>query len=78
MTFDAYDKDGIYLLAIGDAFMVRSSGDNDATLERLRSGVKTFGVYVDDDNSSCVNGVNHDGPGGGAFPCAGSAYDFTP
>ena len=78
MTFDAYDKDGIYLLAIGDAFMVRPRGDNDATLERLRSGVKTFGVYVDDDNSSCVNGVNHDGPGGGAFPCAGSAYDFTP
>jgi hypothetical protein len=77
MTFDAYDKDGIYFLAVGDAFMVRPEGDNGARLERVRSGVRAFNVYVDDDSSSCSGGVNHDGPAGDAV-CVGGAYDFTP
>jgi hypothetical protein len=78
LIFDAYDKDGIYFLTIGDAFMVRSSGDNSATLDRVRSGDQSVGVYVDDDSSGCSNGSNSDGPGGGAYPCVGGAYSFTP
>jgi hypothetical protein len=77
MTFDAYDRDGIYLLAIGDAFMARASGDNGATLERLRSGARAINVYVDDDSSSCAGGVNHGGPAGDAT-CVGGQYDFAP
>jgi hypothetical protein len=77
-TFDAYDGDGIYLLAIGDAFMVRASGDNGATLERVRMGAKTLGVYVDDNSSGCVGGANSNGPGGTAYACVGGLYDFTP
>jgi hypothetical protein len=77
-TFDAYDGDGIYLLAIGDAFMVRASGDNGATLERVRMGSKTLGVYVDDNSSGCVGGANSNGPGGTAYACVGGLYDFTP
>src|SRR5436305_10306773 len=74
--FDAYDRDGIYFLAIGDAFMVRASGDNGATLERVRSGDQSIGVYVDDDSSGCSSGSNSNGPGGGAYPCVGGAYSF--
>jgi hypothetical protein len=78
LIFDAYDKDGIYFLTIGDAFMVRASGDNGATLLAVRAGDQSIGVYVDDDSSGCANGSNSDGPGGGAYPCVGGAYSFTP
>jgi hypothetical protein len=77
-TFDAYDGDGIYLLAVGDAFMPRPSGDNGATLERVRTGVKTIGVYVDDDSSGCAAGSNSGGPGGTPYACVGGQYDFAP
>ena len=77
-TFDAYDGDGIYLLAVGDAFMARPSGDNGATLERVRTGTKTLGVYVDDDSSGCVAGDNAGGPGSKPYPCVGGQYDFAP
>jgi hypothetical protein len=77
-VFDAYDNDGIYLLGLGDAFMVRADGANGATLERVHRGERALGVYVDDDQSSCSGGVNHDGPGGVAYPCTGSDYAFTP
>ncbi len=78
MTFDAYDNDGIYFLAIGDAFMPRANGDNGATLEVVRKGAKSIGVYVDDGNSGCVGGVNPSGPGDAGYPCVGGLYDFTP
>lgn len=77
-TFDAYDGDGIYLMAVGDAFMVRAAGDNGATLERVRSGTRTLGFYVDDDSSGCSGGTNASGPGGMPYPCVGGQYDFTP
>jgi hypothetical protein len=78
MTFDAYDGDGIYFLAVGDAFMPRASGDNGATLEYVRTGQKKIDVYVDDNSSGCVNGANSAGPGGLAYSCAGGQYDFVP
>ncbi len=77
-TFDAYDGDGIYLMAVGDAFMPRPSGDNGATLERVRTGARSLGVYVDDNSSGCVAGANPNGPGGTAYPCVGGQYDFQP
>ncbi len=55
-----------------------ASGDNGATLERVRTGVKAIGVYVDDDSSGCVAGTNASGPGGASYPCVGGQYDFSP
>src|SRR5262249_38542334 len=75
MTFDAYDNDGVFFMAIGDAFMPRSNGDNGATLEYVRKGAKNVGVYVDDGS---VNGVNSTGPGDAGYPCVGGLYDFAP
>jgi hypothetical protein len=77
-TFDAYDGDGIYFLAVGDAFMVRPAGDNGATLERVRTSTKKIGVYVDDNSSGCTGGSNSSGPGGTPYQCVGGQYDFTP
>jgi hypothetical protein len=71
-VFDAYDNDGIYLLALGDAFLVRADGDNGASLAAVHTGVRPIDVYVDDDRSGCTDGVNRDGPGGRAYPCTGS------
>ena len=59
------------------ADLVRPDGDNGARLERVHSGVRAYGVYVDDDSSGCSGGVNRDGPAGDAM-CVGGAYDFTP
>jgi hypothetical protein len=78
LVFDAYDGDGIYFLAIGDAFMPRASGDNGATLERVRMGTKSVNVYVDDNSSGCSGGTNSSGPGSLAYPCVGGLYSFTP
>lgn len=70
--FDAYDGDGIYLLGLGDAFLVRPDGESGARLERLHEGIQELAYYVDDDSSGCTGGTNTDGPGGAAYPCAGS------
>jgi hypothetical protein len=70
-TFDAYDGDGIYLTAIGDAFIPAPDGDNSATLAYVRQGTAAFTDYVDDNASSCTNGVNSDGPGGTPYHCVG-------
>jgi hypothetical protein len=76
MLFDAYDNDGIYLLAVGDVYLVKGDGDDGATLDSVRTGLKKLGEYVDDDMSSCVNGKNtYDAI---AYPCAGSLYAFAP
>jgi hypothetical protein len=76
-TFDAYDDDGIYLTAIGDSFVVLPAGDNGATLDYVRQGTKPLAYYVDDDSSSCTNGVNTGGPGGTPYTCAGSFVDVA-
>ena len=73
--FDAYDNDGIYLTAIGDAFVPQLSGTNGATLAYVRQGERALTYYVDDDRSSCANGANTDGPGGTAYSCTGSYID---
>jgi len=74
LAFDAYDNDGIYLTAIGDAFIPVSDGTtNGAKLDYVRQGARTMQDYVDDDNSSCTNGVNTGGPGGLAYTCVGSS-----
>jgi hypothetical protein len=57
-------------------FIPRPSGDNGATLDYLRRGTLDINVYVDDDSSSCNNGMNTDGPNGSA-PCVGSAYPIN-
>jgi hypothetical protein len=76
-TFDAYDGDGIYLTAIGDAFVPRPAGDNGATLDYVRKGTKPLAYYVDDDSSSCSNGTNTAGPGGMPYTCAGGQVDVA-
>lgn len=75
ITFDAYDNDGIYFVALGDAFIAEPAGTNGAALEYVNEGIKPVNVYVDDDESSCVNGVNT--KGGIAYPCAGSAFTLA-
>lgn len=72
VVFDAYDKDGMYWLELGDAFIARPDGDNGAKLEYLHLGQKKVDVYVDDDSSGCVGGANSGGPGGLSYPCVGS------
>ncbi|MGH7327496.1 MAG: hypothetical protein ACREJX_04025, partial [Polyangiaceae bacterium] len=42
-TFDAYDNDGIYFMAVGDAFVAEPSGSNGATLTYVHKG-KTSSV----------------------------------
>jgi hypothetical protein len=76
-SFDAYDDDGIYFTAIGDAFIPQLEAINGATLTYVRQGERPLAFYVDDDNSSCVNGANTDGPGGTPYPCAGSFVDIA-
>ncbi|HEX2687940.1 MAG TPA: hypothetical protein VHN14_15035 [Kofleriaceae bacterium] len=75
--FDAYDNDGIYLTAIGDAFIPQASGANGATLTYLRQGERALTYYVDDDSSSCAGGTNSDGPGGTPYTCTGSFVDVA-
>jgi hypothetical protein len=71
-VFDAYDNDGIYVTAIGDAFIPVAAGANGATLDRVREGTTPLAAYVDDGSSGCSAGVNHDGPGGTAYTCTGT------
>jgi hypothetical protein len=75
--FDAYDDDGIYLTAIGDAFIPQPDGTNGAVLDYVRQGTKALMFYLDDDSSSCSNGVNTSGPDGAAYTCAGGLVDFV-
>jgi hypothetical protein len=58
LVFDAYDSDGIYLVAIGDAFIARPVGTNGATLDYVHKGMKSVADYVDDASAGCVNGQN--------------------
>lgn len=76
--FDAYDDDGIYLLGLGDAFLVRPDGAGGAALEPVRQGELALAYYVDDDTSSCTDGVNTDGPGGVPYECVGSLVVIDP
>jgi hypothetical protein len=71
IVFDAYDGDGIYFLALGDAFVPRASGTNGAVLDYVNKGERLVNVYVDDDSSSCTAGKNT--KDGVAYPCVGSS-----
>lgn len=76
VTFDAYDRDGIYFLGIGDAFVPRAEGSNGATLDYVnKDAIKRADVYVDDDKSSCSNGANT--KDGKAYPCAGTSFTLA-
>jgi hypothetical protein len=77
LRFDAYDNDGIYLTAIGDAFIAQPAGANGATLDYVRQGERAIAAYVDDDSSGCSAGSNADGPGGTPYPCVGSLVDIA-
>lgn len=70
-VFDAYDDDGIYVTAIGDAFIPVPDGPNGATLAYVRMGERPYAYYVDDNSDGCTNGANTDGPGGGPYQCKG-------
>ena len=70
LIFDAYDNDGIYLTALGDAFVAEPDGPDGATLGYVRMGEKEL-ADVDDDRSSCTSGVTMAGPGGTAYACVG-------
>ena len=76
LVFDAYDGDGIYLLGLGDVFIVRPQGDAGAELEPVHDGAEDLAFYVDDDDSGCTDGQNSDGPGGAPYPCAGTSVDI--
>ena len=69
--FDAYDNDGIYLTALGDAFIPEPHGANGATLAYVRMGQKVLTDYVDDGSSGCTNGTTTAGPGGSTYQCVG-------
>lgn len=75
LVFDAYDGDGIYWLAVGDAFVATPSGRNGATLEHVNKGKRPVNAYVDDDQSSCVAGKNT--REGVDYPCSGSQHTLT-
>lgn len=75
--FDAYDNDGIYVTAIGDAFVPQLDGTNGATIDYVRQGERPLAFYVDDDRSSCVNNSNTDGPSGTAYTCTGGFVDIA-
>ena len=77
-VFDAYDKDGIYLQAFGDAFMPRAQGDNGASLEYVHKGVEALNVYVDDDSTACDGGLSWDGPADAGYRCVGGSFGFKP
>lgn len=75
VTFDAYDDDGIYFLALRDAFVVRPEGQNGASIHPVSRGIRAADVYVDDDRSGCASGVNADGPAVGfPYPCVGGQH----
>jgi hypothetical protein len=74
-TFDAYDNDGIYWLALGSAFVVHPSGHNGATLEYVNQAKRSVNVYVDDDMSSCVgNQITNNGV---TYPCVGTLHTLN-
>ena len=66
--FDAYDDDGIYVTAIGDAFIPRPTAANGAKLDYVRMGTKALAVLRRRQQLGCTNGVNTGGPGGTAVP----------
>jgi hypothetical protein len=70
-VFDAYDNDGIYLTAIGDAFIPEPDGESGATIDFVRQGTKPLAFYVDDGSSGCTSGTNSAGPGGTPYNCVG-------
>ncbi len=76
LVFDAYDNDGIYLLGIGDVYLLTAQGANGATVAPVRTGAKALAEYVDDDSSGCVNGQSTFN--NVAYPCAGGLYSFAP
>lgn len=72
LVFDAYDDDGIYWRALGDAFVAKPKGDNGAVLEYVHQGKTSVGVYVDDDRSGCSGGKNvRDGV---PYECVGTLH----
>jgi hypothetical protein len=77
LSFEGLDADGVFLLGIGDVFVARPVGDNGARLEYVHRGNMDTNVFVGADTSSCVNGVNTDGPGGIAYRCVGPSYRFA-
>ena len=74
---DAYDLDGIYWTAIGDAFIAEPAGDNGATLDYVRRGERDLADYVDDDSTGCSGGTNEDGPDGITYTCDGGRVDIA-
>ena len=76
LVFDAYDNDGIYILAIGDVYVLAADRDNGATLGVVRKGAKVLGQYVDDDQSGCVAGMST--YNGKMYPCVANLYSFAP
>jgi hypothetical protein len=74
--FDAYDRDGVYLTAIGDAFIPEPADQNGATLDYVRRGERVLSDYVDDDSSGCSGGTTNGGPGSTAYTCVGSLVDI--
>jgi hypothetical protein len=72
IVLDAYDDDGVYWLALGDAFVPEPKGTNGATLEYVHKGKQDVKVYVDDGNTDCTNGVSlRDNV---AYPCKGTSF----
>ncbi|HZJ66779.1 MAG TPA: hypothetical protein VFD36_24905 [Kofleriaceae bacterium] len=75
--FEGFDGDGIYLTAIGDAFVAEAAGDNGATLDYARRGERALADYVDIDSKGCTAGTNTDGPGGTPYTCVGALIELS-
>jgi len=76
LIFDAYDNDGIYLLGIGDVYILTANGKNGANVAAVRTGAKALGEYVDDDLSGCTNGMST--YMNQTYPCVANLYSFAP
>ena len=51
---------------------------DDSALEASAWAYDPRCTFADGISSGCSGGVNHDGPGGGAYPCVADAYTFAP
>jgi hypothetical protein len=77
LTVVAFDDGGMYLTALGDAFIPSPSGDNGAMLTYFHQGVEPFAYYIDHARTGCAkDNITHAGPGASTYRCVGTEIDI--
>ena len=76
LHFKSHGSDGLYLLGIGNAFIVKPRGDNGAVVEYVSRGRQRVNVFLDENVTSCQKGS--DGPHRNSFPCVGRSHMVRP